>query len=189
MSERSSPIHIHYLNGPDVEQVALTDDEILAAIEGQLRAQGEGRAVIGARTHLMTDSAFNGHFNVLRGYVAPLNLAGVKVVGDFVDNYKVGLPSEMAMLNLFDPRTGMPVAIIDATWITDARTGAVTALGGKYLGPQNAPKKSLTLGHIGGLAPGETHTDAEDCVDQAGRARDALRHDERGGRFTDRRDG
>jgi len=47
--------------------------------------------------------------------VKPLGLAGVKVVGDFVDNYKQGLPSEMALLNLFSPTTGMPVAIIDAT--------------------------------------------------------------------------
>jgi Cu/Zn superoxide dismutase len=30
-------------------------------------------------------------------------LAGVKVVGDFVDNYKQDLPSEFGVLNLFDP--------------------------------------------------------------------------------------
>ncbi|VEB93497.1 alanine dehydrogenase [Citrobacter koseri] len=35
----------------------------------------------------------------------------------------------MALLNLFDPRTGMPVAILDASAITDMRTGALTALG------------------------------------------------------------
>lgn len=134
-----------YLNGPDVARIGLTDDEILAAVEQGLLAQGNGQAVIEPRVHLMPDPAFNGHFNVLRGYVAPLNLAGVKIVGDFVDNYKKGLPSEMAMLNLFDPRTGMPVAILDATFITDARTGAVTALGAKHL----ARKNSKILGHIG----------------------------------------
>ena len=51
---------------------------------------------------------------MLRGYVAPLALAGVKIVGDYVDNYRRGLPSEMGLLNLFDPATGQPVAIIDA---------------------------------------------------------------------------
>ena len=138
-------ISMTYLNGPDVERIALTDDEILAAVEGGLKAQGLGQTVIEPRMHLMPDPAFNGHFNVLRGYVAPLNLAGVKVVGDFVDNYKQGLPSEMAMLNLFDPRTGIPVAVLDATFITDARTGAVTALGAKHL----ARKNSKVLGHVG----------------------------------------
>jgi len=95
--------------------------------------------------HLVPDPAFNGHFNVLRGYVAPLNLAGVKIVGDYVDNYKQQLPSEMALLNLFDPRTGMPVALLDATSITDMRTGGMTALGAKHL----ARKTSKVLGHIG----------------------------------------
>src|SRR5688572_26444730 len=51
----------------------------------------------------------------------------------------------MAILNLFDPRTGMPKAMLDATVITDMRTGAVTALGAKYL----ARKNSKILGHIG----------------------------------------
>ena len=82
---------------------------------------------------------------MLRGYVAPLALAGVKVVGDFVDNYQRGLPSEMGLLNLFDPATGQPVAIIDAAGLTDMRTGAVTALGAKHL----ARKDSRVLGHIG----------------------------------------
>jgi ornithine cyclodeaminase len=44
-----------------------------------------------------------------------------------------------------DPRTGAPVAILDASAITDIRTGAVTALGGKYL----AKRTSKILGHIG----------------------------------------
>ncbi len=140
-----SDIHLTYLNGKDIAQLAMTDAEILAAVEQGLVAQGNGQTVIEPRMHLIPDPAFNGHFNVLRGYVAPLGLAGVKVVGDFVDNYKQGLPSEMALLNLFDPRTGMPVAVIDATFITDARTGALTALGARHLARRN----SKVLGHIG----------------------------------------
>jgi len=46
---------------------------------------------------------------VLRGAIkAPIDSAGVKIVGDFVDNYKLGFPSELAILALFDPRTGAP---------------------------------------------------------------------------------
>jgi alanine dehydrogenase len=138
-------IFLHYLNGLDVEALALTDDEILKAVDSGLLAQGRGETVIEPRVHLIPDPQFNGHFNVLRGYIAPLNLAGVKIVGDYVDNYKKHLPSEMALLNLFDPRTGTPVALLDATSITDMRTGAVTALGAKHL----ARRTSRILGHIG----------------------------------------
>ena len=111
----------------------MTDAEILAAVEAGLVAQGNGETVIEPRVHLEPDPAFRGHFNVLRGYVAPLDMAGVKIVGDYVDNYLHGLPSEFGILNLFDPRTGMPRAILDATVITDMRTGAVTAIGAKHL--------------------------------------------------------
>jgi alanine dehydrogenase len=138
-------IHLTYLNGPDVERLALTDEEILAAVEAALAAQGRKQTVIEPRVHLVPESSAKGHFNVLRGVVKPLGVAGVKIVGDFVGNYERGLPSEMALLNLFDPGTGMPLAVIDATAITDMRTGAVTAIGAKHL----ARKGSRVLGHIG----------------------------------------
>jgi alanine dehydrogenase len=127
------PVWFTFLNGSDIEQLELDDTEVLDAVEQGLRAQGRGETVIEPRVHLTPDPAFNGHFNVLRGYVAPLGLAGVKIVGDYVGNYKAGLPSEMALLNLFDPRTGMPVAVVDATAITEMRTGALTALGARHL--------------------------------------------------------
>ena len=139
------PVYIDYLNALDIETLGLTDDEVIAAIEEGLKAQGVGQAVIEPRVHLVPDASFKGHFNVLRGYIAPMDLAGVKVVGDFVDNYKHGLPSEFAILNLFDPRTGMPRAILDATAITDMRTGALTAAGAKHL----ARPGSKVLGHVG----------------------------------------
>ena len=139
-------IHITYLNGPDITQLAITDQEILEAIESSLGAQGRGSCVIEPRMHLAPKAGVDGHFNVLRGAIgAPIDLAGVKVVGDFVDNYKQDLPSEVGVLTLFDPRTGVPVAILDATAITDMRTGAVTAIGAKYL----ARKASKVLGHVG----------------------------------------
>ena len=97
------------------------------------------------REHLVPDPAFDGHFNLLRAYVAPLDVAGVKVVGDYVGNWKLGLPSELALLNLFDPTTGVPIAVIDASGITDMRTGAVTAIGARALARRN----SKVLGHIG----------------------------------------
>jgi ornithine cyclodeaminase len=139
------PIYIAYLNRLDIEALNITDDEILAAIEASLAVQGRGEAVIEPRVHLEPGVA-NGHFNVLRGALkAPIDRAGVKVVGDFVDNYKQGLPSELAILLLFDPATGVPQAMLDASGITDMRTGAVTAIGAKYL----ARKNSKVLGHIG----------------------------------------
>jgi ornithine cyclodeaminase len=140
-----SEIWLHYLNYPDVQALAMTDAEIVGAVEEGLRAQGMGETVIEPRMHLVPEKDYPGHFNVLRGYIRPLGLAGVKVVGDFYRNYERDLPSELALLNLMDPKTGVPIAIIDASDITDMRTGAVTAIGAKHL----ARKDSKILGHIG----------------------------------------
>ena len=140
------PIYIDFLNGLDVAELNLGNDEILAAVEAGLALQGQGQAVIEPRTHLIPGGGINGHFNVLRGVLGgEIGRAGVKVVGDFVDNYRQGLPSELAILNLLDPATGVPKAILDASAITDMRTGALTAIGARHL----ARPGSKVLGHIG----------------------------------------
>ena len=140
------PDYFDYLNRFDIEDLALTDAEILAAIEDSLTMQGRGETEIEPRTHIRPRAGVEGHFNVLRGWIGgEIDSAGVKVVGDFVDNYKDGRPSEYGLLTLFDPRNGAPKALVDATGITEMRTGAITALGAKYLAPKN-PK---VLAHIG----------------------------------------
>jgi len=138
-------LFIHYLNHDDVEVLAMSDEEILAAVESALLAQGRGEATLEPRVHLVPEKDYPGHFNVLRGYVRPLGVAGVKVVGDFYRNYERGLPSELALLTLLDPMTGAPLAVIDASDITDMRTGTVTAIGAAHLARRN----SKVLGHIG----------------------------------------
>ncbi len=138
-------IQIRFLSGADVETLGLSDADVIGAVEAALRAQGEGEVVLEPREHLVPDPEFHGHFNLLRSYVRPLGVAGVKVVGDYADNWKLGLPSELALLTIYDPRTGVPLAIVDATEITERRTGAVTALGGRHL----ARRGARVLGHIG----------------------------------------
>jgi len=140
------PVYIDYLNRFDIEALGLTDAEILEAIEDSLRLQGHGETAIEPRMHIRPRAGVEGHFNVLRGWIGgAIDSAGTKVVGDFVDNYQQGRPSEYGLLTLFDPRMGAPKAIVDATGITEMRTGAITALGAKYL----APEKPKVLGHIG----------------------------------------
>ena len=131
-----------YINAMDIEKLELTNEEILGAVERSLEAQGNKKTVIEPRVHLIPNPEYHGHFNVLRGYIEPMDVAGVKVVGDYVYNYKQNLPSEMALLNLYDPKTGAPRA---ATEITSMRTGALTAIGAKYL----AKKENKVLGHLG----------------------------------------
>jgi ornithine cyclodeaminase len=141
-------IWLRFLSGPDIDGLGIDQAEIVAAVEAVVAAHGDGRTVFEPRVHLVPDNGGVGHFNILRGHVSTLGergISGIKVVGDFVPNYLRGLPSELAMVTLFDPTTGVPLAVMDATLITEARTGAMTAVGAKYL----ARPDSKVLGHVG----------------------------------------
>ncbi len=141
----TSRLDLLFLSGTDVDELGLDADDVLSAVEDAVRAQGEGLVTLDERVQHVPDPTFPGHFNVLRATVWPLVTTGVKVVGDFVDNHLQGLPSELALITLYDPRTGVPRAIVDATEITERRTGALTALGAREL----ARPGSKVLAHIG----------------------------------------
>jgi ornithine cyclodeaminase len=148
VTSTTRPIWLRFLSGPDIDSLEITAPEILASIDQVVAAHGRGETVFEPRMHLTPNNGGVGHFNVLRGHVSTLGergVSGIKVVGDFVPNYLEGLPSELAMATLFDPFTGVPLAVMDATLITEARTGAMTAIGAKYL----ARPDSRILGHVG----------------------------------------
>ncbi len=137
-------IKILFLSKDDIDSLKIDLDDAMDAIERGLIAHGRHQVIMPSKSHLVLDFP-NRLFNILKGYVEPVNTAGVKIIGDFHDNYQHDLPSELALLTLYDPQTGMPIAIVDATVNTWMRTGAVTALGAKYL----ASKDAKVLGHIG----------------------------------------
>jgi alanine dehydrogenase len=141
-------IWLRFLSGPDIETLGISRAEIIDAVADVVTAHGRGQTVFEPRVHLVPDNGGVGHFNVLRGHVSTLGshgVSGVKVVGDFLPNYQRGLPSELALVTLYDPSTGVPLAIIDATFITEARTGAMTAVGARVLARPDA----RVLGHAG----------------------------------------
>ena len=145
MIDPMTSLRLRFVSGNDIKRLALARTDIYSAVEDAVAAQGNEEVVLEPRVHLVPPNGGRGHFNILRGHLGPNKVSGVKVVGDFVDNYQRGLPSELALITLYDPDTGVPLAIIDGTMITAARTGALTALGAKYL----ARPDSRILGHVG----------------------------------------
>jgi len=145
VNQTAGGLWLRFLSGPDIDSLGLENAEIIAAVTDAVRAHGEGRVVVEPRVHLVPGNGEAGHFNVLRGHLPVPGVSGVKVVGDFVANYAAGLPSELGLLTLYDPRTGVPLSIMDATLITACRTGAMTAVGARYL----ARRDARVLGHVG----------------------------------------
>ena len=137
-------IEVLFLSKEDIDSLALSLEDMLDAVEMGLRAHGEKKVILPSKDHLPLDYPEK-LFNILKGYVDPIQACGVKVLGDFHRNYEHDLPSELSTLLLMRPETGAPYALLNSTAITWMRTGAVTAIGAKHL----AREDSKVLGHIG----------------------------------------
>ena len=139
-------ITITYLNGPDIDKLAMTDDEILDAVDAGLIAAGRGQTVIEPRVHLTPDPAFNGHFNVLRGYVAPLGYAGVKIVGHSNMAGRVAVDASALysrnLYNFVQPLIDEETKALKLDWEDEILKAVVLTRDGKITHPDFAGAKS-----------------------------------------------
>ena len=81
---------------------------------------------------------------------------GLKAVTFYPSNAERGIPTHMAMISLFDPETGTPLAIMDGRLITEMRTAAVSAAATKLLAPVDA--KVLAI--LGSGVQARSHVEA-----------------------------
>jgi len=116
--------------------------EVNAAIEEAFAEHGRGRVQMPPKIYVTFD---HGDFRTMPAYIPSLSLAGVKIVNVHPGNPRIGFPTVMALTVILDPGTGIPVAILNATGLTDLRTGAAGGIAAKYL----APSPSVSLGIIG----------------------------------------
>jgi ornithine cyclodeaminase/alanine dehydrogenase len=93
---------------------------------------------------------------LLRG----MRAAGMKWVSGFPQNPDRGLPYISGLFVLNDVETGLPLSIMDCTWITGQRTGAATAVAAKYLARPDA----ATAGIVACGLQGKTNLEALSCV-------------------------
>ncbi|MDP6704865.1 MAG: ornithine cyclodeaminase family protein [Alphaproteobacteria bacterium] len=63
---------------------------------------------------------------------------GIKMVTYYPNNAEQNLPAHMAMIALFKPETGEPLAVMDGTWITEIRTAACSAVATEVMAPPDA---------------------------------------------------
>ena len=80
---------------------------------------------------------------------------GIKLVTFYPDNDKKGLPTHMAVIALFRPETGEPLALMDGTYITEVRTAAVSAVATDALAAPDA----RVLAILGAGVQGRAHAE------------------------------
>ena len=112
----------------------LTVEDVIEICEKTWRWYGEGKVVMPNKiTTDMSSQGVAGWFNSMPAYIAPMDTAGLKLVGGYDANKELGLPYIKANVILTDPRTGILKAVVDGDFINDARTGAQPAIMTKLL--------------------------------------------------------
>ena len=120
---------LRYLSRQDVESLAIPMAEIIQAVEDALREKGEGTAEMPPKPGVHPrEDAF---IHAMPAYLEGMKAAGLKWVSGFPQNLERGLPYISGLFVLNDVETGLPLSVMDCTWITGVRTGAASAVAAK----------------------------------------------------------
>mgnify|MGYP001330980919 FL=1 len=101
--------------------------KVVSAVEKAFGDYGKGMVQMPPKKYLLFPK-WNGDLRIMPSFSEPLKMAGTKIVNVHPDNPKKGLKTVMASILLNDPTNGMPVALMDGTYITLVRTGAAGAV-------------------------------------------------------------
>lgn len=141
-----------YLTREECKATRLEDDKLIELIEEGLSLHGEKRLEMPAKigVHPVEDSLMH----AMPADLPSEGSCGIKWVESFPDNpEQFDLPTTSGLTILNDRKTGWPVAVMDAVWITEKRTAAVSSVAAKYL---SNPDDEV-LGIIGCGTQGKAH--------------------------------
>jgi ornithine cyclodeaminase/alanine dehydrogenase len=151
-------ITLRYLSRADVFSLRLPMADVISAVEAAFAEKGNGTAEMPPKPgiHPLPDA----FIHAMPAYLQGMGAAGLKWVSGFPQNAERGLPYIAGLFVLNDVETGFPLAVMDCTWITGARTGAATAVAAKHL----ARPDSRTAGILACGVQGRTNLEALACV-------------------------
>jgi ornithine cyclodeaminase/alanine dehydrogenase-like protein (mu-crystallin family) len=110
-------------------------DVLITAMENALIDFSAGRVQQPVRRFLTVDR-YEGFFGIMPAVSD--KVMGIKLVTFYPNNAARGLPTHLAMIQLFAPETGEALALIDGRLITEMRTAAVSAAATKVLAAPDA---------------------------------------------------
>ncbi len=126
-----------YLDEPRVRDL-LSMAELIPAMERALISLSAGEVVQPVRQFLDIER-HKGFFGVMpAAATADLGAMGIKLVTFYPENAARGLHTHHALILLFKPETGEPLAVMDGRLITEMRTAAVSAAATKLLARPDA---------------------------------------------------
>ncbi len=142
------------LNQDDIKNVFSMEDAIQADKDA-LKLYSLGKSAVPLRINLDVPK-YEGHSLYMPGYSADVNALGVKIVSVYPKNIEKGLNSVPATMVLLNSETGEVCSLMDGTYLTRIRTGAVSGAAADVL----ARKDSKVFAMFGTGGQAETQLEA-----------------------------
>ncbi len=136
-------------------RLRLRMSDLIDAMERALVEFSAGRVQQPVRTVLGFGPS-DALFGLMPSYVPALPALGAKLVTVCAANTARGLDTHQAIIVMLNPETGVPEAVMDGRYITEARTAAVSAVSARHL----ARADSRVLGIIGSGVQARSHLEA-----------------------------
>lgn len=131
------------LTRSDLEKI-LSMKDVIEVLEKAFAELTRGIAILPQRATITLDKKA-GWMGVMPAYLEEMGSLSTKIVTVFEKNLEKNVPTIMATVILNSAETGAPLAIMEGTYITAMRTGAVCGVATKYL----ARKDARTAGIFG----------------------------------------
>ncbi len=139
------------------EVLASRERQVIGIVEDTYKAHGVGETVNPPSYFLRFPDRPSSRIIALPASLGGGRVDGIKWISSFPDNVSGGLPRASAVLILNEPRTGYPMACVEASIISAARTAASAALAADWLTRHR--QRPTTVGFIGaGLIARFTHS-------------------------------
>ena len=144
------------LNKKDVASL-LTMADAIRTVEEAFRQLALGHVTMPQRTAIRVAEHNGVHLGMPAWIGGDIGALALKVVTVYPQNpAQYSLPTIMGVLLLSDPKTGAPLAVMDASYLTAIRTGAASGVATRHLARENA----RTVGVFGAGVQAETQLEA-----------------------------
>ena len=124
--------------------------EVIEEVRKVYKLKSQGKTVIWPLVNYEFEEE-HAAMDIRSGYVKGEQLHGLKMLNNFPENREKGLAPFNGIMMVYDSNTGVPIGIMDASYITCMRTGAAGAIGVDSLARKDA--ETLMLLGAGKQAP------------------------------------
>ncbi|MFO0911741.1 MAG: ornithine cyclodeaminase family protein [Pirellulales bacterium] len=131
-------IEVLLLSRQDVVDLNLEPLVVMGVVERALREHAEGAYEMHPKIGVHPTETDPANFiHAMPAYLPRLRACGLKWVGGFARNFERGLPNVTGVQVLNDPDTGVPLAVMDCSFLTGMRTAAVSTIAARCCARSN----------------------------------------------------